>query len=132
MNFIRKYFIPVKIVHDDLKKLTKYTIIKNYLIICLSMCLFLTSINGINSVSGVISKNKNLGLVSQALYYGTYGLSAFLVPQILINFMSFKWTIISGYALQLFFVCFKVYPNWPSYITCKLVVCFIIRSLLHI
>lgn len=124
MNLIRKYLVPVKIAHDDLKKLTKFNIIKNYLIVCISMCFFLISINGINSVSGVISKNKNLGLVSQALYYGIYGLSAFLLPQILINFMSFKWTLISGYSLQLFFVCFKVYPNWPSYLSCKLIIFF--------
>jgi hypothetical protein len=104
MSICRELFVPYKISSTDIKKFTKLIIWKNYLLICLSIWFFATAINAMGGVQSTINKEGGLGLASSCVVFGVFGLTAIMLPQLLMNLITFKWTLTLGYTLQLFYI----------------------------
>ncbi len=68
------------------------------------MCFCVTAINAMSGVQSTINKEGGLGLASSCVVYGVSGLTAIMLPQLLINLITFKWTLTLGYTLQLFYI----------------------------
>ena len=62
------------------------------------------AVNGIGGVQSTINKEGGLGLASSTVVYCVFGLSGIMIPQLLMNFIKFKWTLSLGLFLQLFYV----------------------------
>ena len=58
----------------------------------------------VNIFLSTINKEGGLGLASSCVVYSVFGLSAIMIPQLLMNWIKFKWTMTLGFALQLFYV----------------------------
>ena len=68
------------------------------------MWFFSTAVSAIGGVQSTINKEGGLGLASSCVVYSVYGLSAILIPQLLMHSIKFKWTMTLGFGLQLFYV----------------------------
>ncbi len=55
-------------------------------------------------VQSTINKEGGLGLASSCVVFGVFGLTAIMLPQLLMNLITFKWTLTLGYTLQLFYI----------------------------
>ena len=74
------------------------------------------TVNAVGGVQSTINKDESLGLASSAVAFSVSGLSALVVPQLLIKKITFKWTMTLALALQFFYVGFNAYPKWYTYI----------------
>ena len=104
MSKLRDILVPYQISSTDYEKLTKLIIWKNYFLICFSMWFFYTAVNAMGGVQSTINKEGGLGLASSCVVYSVFGLSAIMIPQLLMNSIKFKWTMTLGFGLQLFYV----------------------------
>ncbi len=68
------------------------------------MGFFYTAVNGIGGIQSTINKEGGLGLASSSTVYSVFGLSALMVPQLLMSSIKFKWTLTLGFFLQLFYI----------------------------
>lgn len=68
------------------------------------MWFFYTAVNGMGGVQSTINKEGGLGLASSCVVYSVFGLSAIMLPQLLMSLIKFKWTMTLGFALQAFYV----------------------------
>ena len=104
MGILYEIFVPYKISATDYNSFSKLIVWKNFIILCLSVAVSYTSINAIGGVQSTINKEGGLGLASSCVVYSVFGVSAIMVPQLFMNFITFKWTLTLGLFLQLFYV----------------------------
>ena len=115
MSLIYELFVPSHISLMDHNKFTKLIIWKNYFLICASNCFYVIATSAVVGVQSTINNQSNLGLASTCVIFAVFGLTAIMLPQILINLIKFKWTLVLGYSLQIFYIalnginyfCFK-------------------------
>lgn len=121
MKLLKKLIIQKPINRTNREKLTKFVILKNFYLICVTIVFSYTATVGTNTIQSSVNKEEGLGLVSTAIYYASSTLSVLFIPQILKYFISFKWTYILGLFLQLPFVGLKAFPNWPCFIIASII-----------
>jgi hypothetical protein len=114
-----KMLLPTKFSSTNSEKTLKFLIWKNHILICASMLFFIAAQFGVGGIQSSVLKEGGIGLASLSVYYGFFGLSALIIPQILINKLKFKWTLVLGYFLQLFYIGFNAYPKWYTYLPGK-------------
>lgn len=113
MALARELFVPYAISKSEI---TKFMIWKNYFLVCFIIMFFYLTVNAVGGVQSTINKEGGLGLASSAVAYSVFGLSALVIPQLLIKKIKFKWTMTLGLALQFFYVGFNAYPKWYTYL----------------
>lgn len=119
MSGITEILLPKKLSLKSSADISNFLIWKNHILICASMWFFIAAQFGVGGIQSSVLTEGGIGLASLAVYYGFFGLSALIIPQILINKLRLKWTLVLGFFLQFFYIGFNAYPKWYTYIPGK-------------
>ena len=106
------------IIHDEknftcnLKNNTKLFVWKNFFLICISIFFLMIAVNTVFGLQGSLNRNETLNFVSSIIFFSIYSIFALLLPQLLMNFIKFKWTLTFAFVMQLLFIGLNAYPSW--------------------
>jgi hypothetical protein len=92
-------------------------IIKNLLAVNVAYVALFSSLTGTTSLQSVLLQEGCLGTISQSVIYSTQLLTSFVLPQVLINIVGFKWSILLAEILFLSFVTVQIFPRWAILLT---------------
>ena len=87
-------------------------IYKNFIAFNLSFILIFAAFDDIAMISSVLNQSESLGNGSQAILYITQFLTAFVWPQVFIEIIGFKFTMILAEICYLIFFAANAYPRW--------------------
>ncbi|GFS30688.1 protein unc-93 homolog A [Nephila pilipes] len=93
-------------------QLTKLKIIKNLALISLSFFLLFTAYDGLSMLQSTMNKKGGIGVVSQAVGYISFCISALLLPKYVIKKLGCKSALCVSCLLYLPFVAANFYPKW--------------------
>ncbi len=92
----------------------KKTIIKNLLAFILSFLLISCTLSSVTNIQSVLNKDDGLGLASQITMFCTNLLFCLVLPQLLVEFLGYKWsTVIAEFGI-LIYVGAMAYPKWST------------------
>jgi hypothetical protein len=94
----------------------KAQVYKNFVAYNLATILVFASYDTVASVSSVLNQDESLGTTSQAIVYFTQFVTALVWPQICIETIGFKMTLIVSEICYLIFFIANAYPSWSSLI----------------
>ena len=87
-------------------------IYKNFIAFNISFLLLFAAFDDIAMIASVLNQNESLGNGSQAILYVTQFLTAFVWPQVFIEIIGFKFTMIVSQVCYLLFFAANAWPRW--------------------
>jgi hypothetical protein len=96
----------------------KGKLIKNFVAYNLASILVFASYDAVANMASSLNQNENLGTTSQALIYATQFLTSFILPQVIIELVGFKYTLVISELCYLVFFSSNIYPSWLTLIPC--------------
>jgi hypothetical protein len=92
----------------------KSKIIKNLLAFNVAFVLLFASINSSASIQPILNQDGNLGISSQMIVYGVQVLTSLVFPQIVCDFIGYKFAMVLSEVFQLTYICMQIYPTWAT------------------
>ncbi|XP_055940093.1 protein unc-93 homolog A-like [Argiope bruennichi] len=93
-------------------KLTKLRIIKNLILISISFFLLFTAYDGLSMLQSTMNKKAGVGVVSQAVGYISFCISALLLPKYVIRKIGCKSSLIMAIGFYVPCIAANFYPKW--------------------
>jgi hypothetical protein len=94
----------------------KNTIVKNLIAINVSFFFVFSALNNVLSIQSVLNKDDNLGTAGQLTIFSIQLLSCLVIPQVLIDKLGFKWTLVLAQSTYAVYVAANSYPRWYTII----------------
>lgn len=93
---------------------------KNFIAYNLATILVFASYDTVASISSVFNQDESLGTTSQSIVYITQFFTALVLPQICIETIGFKFTLVLSQLFHFFFFIANFYPTWATLVPSKL------------
>ncbi|GBL76439.1 UNC93-like protein [Araneus ventricosus] len=93
-------------------KLTKLHMIKNLTLISLSFFLLFTAYDGLSMLQSTMNKEAGIGVISQAVGFISFCISALLLPKYVIKRLGCKSSLFVSIILYIPFIAANFYPKW--------------------
>lgn len=87
-------------------------IFKNFIAFNISFLLLFAAFDDVAMISSVLNQDESLGNGSQAILYITQFLTAFVWPQVLIEIIGFKFTMVLSQICYFLFFAANAWPRW--------------------
>lgn len=79
------------------------------------------SYDAVTSTASTLNQNQGLGLTSQFIINAVQLISSVVLPQIVIEIIGYKYTLILAQLFYLSFFAANIYPTWATLIPSKCV-----------
>ncbi|CAL1289358.1 unnamed protein product [Larinioides sclopetarius] len=93
-------------------KLTKLRIIKNLILISLSFFSLFTAYDGLSMLQSMMNKKAGIGVISQAVGFISFCISALFLPKYVIKKLGCKSSLFISIVLYIPFIAANFYPKW--------------------
>ena len=87
-------------------------IYKNFVAFNISFILIFAAFDDIAMIASVLNQNQSLGNGSQAILYVAQFLTAFVWPQVFIEIIGFKFTLMLAEICYFIFFAANAFPQW--------------------
>ncbi len=94
----------------------KAKIYKNFIAFNCATILTFAAYDTVASVSSVLNQDQSLGTTSQSIVYFVQFITALVWPQICIEVIGFKYTLVASQLCYLLFFFANAFPNWATII----------------
>ena len=88
--------------------------IKNILALSISFTLLFTAYFGLCTLQSSLNLNQGLGVITQAVLYGVAILSNLLLPNLMINRLGHKWTLVISALCYLLWIAANGHATWTT------------------
>ena len=88
------------------------TIYKNFIAFNFSFLLIFAAFDDIAMIASVLNQSESLGNGSQSILYITQFLTAFVWPQVFIEIIGFKFTLVISEICYFIFFAANAFPKW--------------------
>lgn len=94
----------------------KATLYKNFVAFNLCAVLMFASYDAVTSTASTLNQTEGLGVTSQFIIYATQLATSIVIPQIIIEIIGFKFTLLISQICYLSFFLANIYPRWSTLI----------------
>lgn len=94
----------------------KNRILKNLIGINVTYFFMFSALNNVLSIQSVLNKDGNLGSAGQLCIFCAQLFSCLVFPQLLIDTIGFKWTLLIAQVAQMIYIGINAYPRWYTLI----------------
>lgn len=100
----------------------KRKIIKNLLVICFGFVLLFTAYNGLSTLQSTLNQEQGIGVVSQAIIYAGFCVSALLLPKYTIKKLGIKRTLLLSMSFYIPYIAANFYFTWLTMVPSAILV----------
>ena len=96
-------------------------VMKNVLVISLVFFLNFTAYGGLSKLQSSLHREEGMGVICQAVVYGTMCLSCLLLPKLAITYMGHKWCMTISLLGYILWMAANGYAVWGTMITASII-----------
>ena len=96
----------------------RFNILKNYIAISIAFSCLFAAINSVATIQPILNQDQNLGSTGQIITFSVQIIASLILPQILIQFLGFKWALIFAELLQASYVAIQIHVRIYTLVPC--------------
>ncbi|GFR03868.1 UNC93-like protein [Trichonephila clavata] len=104
------------VIYSSFKNYGRGRILKNFIVLCASVLLLFTSFNGLAMLQSTMNREEGAGVISQAVNYICFCISAVLFPKYVIKKLGKKVTLVISTMMYLPYTASNFYPQFSTLI----------------
>jgi hypothetical protein len=89
---------------------------KNFIAFNIASVLLFASYDAVTSTASTLNQTEGLGITSQFIIYGVQLITCIVFPQIFIETIGYKYTLLTAEVFYLAFYMANIYPRWATLI----------------
>ena len=94
----------------------KLTILKNFISLNVSFAFLYSATTCVASIESIINPDQNLGQTGQIFLFAVNIITCLVLPQVLIEQIGFKYTLMLAESLQSLYIIVQIYYRWYTVI----------------